>query len=193
MQFSVVATFAGIPNVYSHDTSYGDVLRACENAGFDVSESEPGDTDYRYLASEHYPSTDFEWTDLPEDAQERADAIDALAEKHGVDSDDFWWRWGWDAQEIQVAGILDKKAFSRWLDDLGAFAEDCQTLGTLGGPLSDGMPYVVPDIPFRMESQILIESIRATPIPTDHKGEPLRGDQHTWDRLRKATLAVYGC
>ncbi len=94
-------------------------------------------------------------------------------------------------QDYQASGIVDRETLTRLIDDLGAFAEDCETMGTLGGPLA---PWggIVADIPFRIESQVLIECIRVTPIPCGTDGEPLKGDERTWDRVRAAMLAVYG-
>ena len=175
MEFSVVAHFSGIPGEYSPcDTSYDDALRASQASGLSVDETEPGDSEYAYLATEC-----------------------------GEPDPDSWWgKWKERVQDCTVSGIIGRDAFTRWLDDLGAFAEDCGTMGTLGGPLA---PWggVVADISFRIESQVLIESIRATPIPgtVDEPLGKVRGAtddergadaDRIWQRIRKATLAVYG-
>ena len=94
-------------------------------------------------------------------------------------------------QDIQASGIVSREQLEMFLDGLGAFAEDCETMGTLGGPLSDGMPYIVPDISFICESPILIECIRITPIPS--KFEPNSClTEASWGRTRKAMLSLYG-
>lgn len=106
----------------------------------------------------------------------------------GESPDNEWYK---GLQDVQASGILDRKQFERFIEDLGAYAEDCLTMGTLGGPLSGGMLYCVPDISFMMESSRLIESIRVTPIPS--KYEPSgQCNERTWDRLRAVMLKLYG-
>jgi len=92
-------------------------------------------------------------------------------------------------QDFQASGILTRKEFDRLVDDLGAFAEDYLTMGTLGGPL--GLRYV-PDIPFEIESDRLIVSMRVTPVPKWELRNPRTGREGNWNRVRRATVAVYG-
>lgn len=184
LKFSVLANFTAVHDFYlMSDLTYQDCKRACEEAGLDFSESEPGDNDHTYLAK----IDDDKAAEIRAHLRILGDGVTYSAEK-------FTWceRMAIDAREITASGILTKDQFTRFIDSLGAFAEDCETLGSLGGPLSGGMPYLVPDVSFRCESPIVIECIRATPFPCDRNGEPLRGDERTWERVRNATLATYG-
>jgi hypothetical protein len=185
LKMSFIIEFVGVPDDYSyHEFCYRDVKRVFDQHGIDYSESEPGDTDYAYLAQEDNLSEEVcaeiraHWRILGDDVTYR--------------KRDFTWaqRIGIDGQEIKAMGVLNKRQFAALIDDLGAFAEDVQTLGTLGGPLSLGC---VPDVSFRCESPCLIECIRVTPFPCNRAGEPLEGNEQTWDRLRGAMLAVFGC
>lgn len=103
------------------------------------------------------------------------------------ESDDEFWK---GLQDYQVSGILGRKAFERWIEELGAFAEGCQTMGTLGGPLSGGEPSVVADVAFTMEEHCILQCIRATPVPT---WTPKHGYRdHWWPRIEKAMWMHYG-
>ena len=159
MKFSVVAQFTGVmpehdDNYYPCDTTLNDCLHAARAAGLDVDEpSEPGDSEYSYLAEE------------------------------GSGND-----WFEKLQDCQASGIIERDKFTEFVESIGAYAEDCETLGTLGGPLGS----IVGDIPMRCESQVLIESIRVTPVPCNSNGEFLAGDERTWDRVRSAFISVYG-
>lgn len=140
---SVVASFAGIPGEFSPcDTSYDDAKRASEKAGLSIDETEPGESEYAYLATE---------CGEPDD------------------EDSWWYKWKRGVQDLTVSGVIPWEAFREWCDEIGAFPEDCLTMGTLGGPLSGGFPSLVWDIPFRCESQVIVESIRATPFLADDK------------------------
>ena len=166
MQFSVLLSVAGIPDRYNYqETCYRDVLRACQAAGLAVDETEPGDSEYDYLATE----TD----DNP-------------------DPDSFWGEWKAGVQDLTASGIIGKEAFTELMESIGAYPEDCETLGTLGGPLA---PWggVVPDISFRMECQELIDSIRVTPVPKRFEREPASPEEaeDTWDRLRAAIFKYF--
>ncbi len=185
MKFSVLLTVTGLPDRSYQEIDYGDVKRAVEKSGLDVSEGEPGDHDYVYLAKEDGMED--------EELEEIRAHLRILGDGVTYDLKKFSWseRLGIEGRELTASGIIGKKAFRQLIDDLGAQADDCQTMGTLGGPLSGGMPYCVPDISFSIGSCSLLDSIRVTPVPCDRNGEPLEGDERTWDRLRSATLAVF--
>lgn len=51
-----------------------------------------------------------------------------------------WWS---ELQEIQASGILTKPQLETLIDGLGyIYADPCETMGTLGGPLSEGSPSI---------------------------------------------------
>ena len=102
--------------------------------------------------------------------------------------------WFQHLRDLTICEFMTRSQFKAFIDDLGAFAEDCLTLGTLGGPLGLGC---VPDIPMRMVSSQLIESVRVTPCPEVH-GEPINFDYEdpdkldaAWERIRGAFIAAY--
>jgi len=186
MKFSVLATVVGLPDERDYsELDYADAKKAFGSSGLDVDESEPGDTDYEYFAHED-GIEDEQLAEIRAHIRILGDGVTYSVKSYSWSS-----RIAIEGRTLTASGIIGKAEFTKLIDDLGAFAEDCQTMGTLGGPLSDGIPTCVPDIPFRFESRGLLESIRVTPVPCDRNGEPLSGDERTWDRLRAATLAVY--
>jgi len=178
MQFAILAEFSGIPDEHDPcywpcDLTYTDALRASREADLDVTETEPGDSDYSYLADE-------------------------VGEPRG----EYWDAWHRYVQDATVSGILDRARLTRWLDDLGAYAEDVETLGTLGGPANPCG--IAPDIALAVESQALIASIRVTPLldVEPHRiqlalaaGNEARAcylADRAWARMRRAFLHCYG-
>jgi len=69
-------------------------------------------------------------------------------------------------------GILPAREFFKLCDDMGVIFEDCETMGTLGGPLGGH----VPDMAFSHESSLLVLSLRATPIVSTERA---------WNFVRK--------
>ncbi len=61
---------------------------------------------------------------------------------------------------VMAQGILPARDFFKLCDDMGVLFDDCETMGTLGGPLGG----LVPDMAFTHESSLLVLSLRATPI-----------------------------
>ena len=172
MQFSVLATFTGNikdgEDSFYHESTLRDMVRACTDAGFNAEPTESGESEYSYLAEE---------------------------------SDNEWFA---GLSDLQVSGILTREQFTEWIDSVGAYADTTETMGSLGGPLS---PIgIVSDISFETESPHLITRIRVTPVP-ERRGEFMSGmlarfttdkakearANRVWDRIRKATIAVYGC
>lgn len=81
---------------------------------------------------------------------------------------------------FQISGLLDWEQGFKFLDSIGAIYEDCETMGTLGGPLNPiGF---VPDFPFRLESQLIVDCIRVTPFNPNAK-KPMT--ESTWGRIRQ--------
>jgi hypothetical protein len=109
----------------------------------------------------------------PEDEEEREKAEEEL-EENGT-----WKPWD-ELREIQVEGIVSFEQALAYLEHIGAVYEDCETMGTLGGPLGIG---IVPDIPFNIESQLVVGSIRITPIWFDGE-EWSPPTEASWERIR---------
>lgn len=194
MKFSVLISIVGLPYDRSLcDVTYigaADALAKAvvdnDDEEFRLDESEMGDTDYEYLACEDGLSD--------EQITEIRAHLRILGDEVTYHLTDFGWasRIGIAGRTLTASGVLGKARFKRLIDDLGAYASDVETMGTLGGPLSGGMPTIVPDVDFVIESPLLIACIRVTPFPTDGKGEPLAGNEQTWPRLRRAMLSVFG-
>ncbi len=109
----------------------------------------------------------------PEDEQER---IEAEAEQG-----DNWEPWD-ELREIQVEGVVTFEQAIEYLEHIGARYENCETMGTLGGPLGIG---IVPDMPFMVESRLVVSSIRITPFWGDSNGEWSPLTDASWERLRE--------
>jgi len=108
-----------------------------------------------------------------------------LADEGGEDAQ----RWA-RAYCISGYGVLTRSQFAAFLEDFDhPEPEDCQTLGTLGGPAN---PYgIAPDINFRSDNPEWIASIRVTPIPEcKPPGTPERAER-AWQRVRSAILRHY--
>ena len=162
------------PSLYDADLS--DLCQHWKDTlGEELEPSEPGDSEYSYCAEENGA-----------DGIKGA-AIDAL---HGGNQKIAEWavsRWGNDSDiwwatlsDVQVSAFVPARKFLEllnfWFRD-----DECETLGTLGGPLGG----VVPDIPYSAESRELIASIRATPVCcTGDQGDYAPMTSASWDRFR---------
>ena len=81
-----------------------------------------------------------------------------------------------------TSGIVDARTGFALLDDLGVLFEDCETMGTLGGPLSP--MGIVPDFAFTTESQLTVLSLRVTPF-LEVNGEAHPVSKASWNRMRR--------
>ena len=168
LMVSLLATFEGInPAKWYPCESYAKHM---------IPEEEHG---LRYTDREIYESDWCEgmWHDAgfriaPEDEEERIKA----EEEQG----DNWEQWD-ELREIQVQGVVTFEQAVEYLEHIGAIFEDCETMGTFGGPL--GL-VIVQDIPFRVESQLVVSSIRITPFWVDGNGEWSALTEASWERLR---------
>lgn len=166
--FSVVASFTGehpdlMKDYYPCDTTLRDVIREWPVKG-ELEPSEPFDSEYNYLAREGNEVPRKVLDRLEEAAGEtKFQMCRAIREKYDRT---FWTR----IADVQGSGIFDRKTLFGFLDSIGAYFEDCGTMGTLGGPLGIG---IVPDFAFNVESQCLIASIRITPILCRVEGKEL--------------------
>ncbi len=83
--------------------------------------------------------------------------------------------------------ILDREQFEAFIDHCGLAAERTETMGSLGAP-GFGFGWA-PAISFNSDDPDAILNAYVTPIPETNKE---RCDEHDWQRVRGAVLAVYG-
>jgi len=176
LKYSILVSLSGIPdNISYSETDYKDVKNACSEMGLNIDETEPGESEYDYLATE---------SGEPEDGS-------------------FWDEWKDNVCDLTASGIINFDQLEELCHSIGCFPEDCETMGTLGGPLSFG---IVRDISFRCESSIIIESIRVTPFeeekepsnekqldlypPTEEEIE--RSNNIKWNEVKDAVLLKLG-
>ncbi len=217
MRFSVVASFTGSQDSSNWDTSLSDAMRAAEHIAPDVNHweelTERGESEYSYIAKESCTCEisrrradaaqriigrdDFD--DLDDDLKLRCNSI--AWQEHDTENTDCAGTGFWDRlQDLTVSGIVDRESFENFLREIGACAEDCLTMGTLGGPLGG----IAPDVSFTVEAQELIASIRVTPLPerdgelcngmishVDDDDERERLGSRYWEALRTATINRY--
>jgi hypothetical protein len=82
--------------------------------------------------------------------------------------------------------ILDREQFDDFVHACDLSAESTETMGSIGAP---GFGYGwSPAISFTSDDLDAIQSAYVTPMPETHK----EGDEHDWDRVKGAVLAVYG-
>ena len=178
--FAIVASFTGEHPMLSEwfpcSTTLSDVIR---DWPLDKPEpSEPFDSEYSYLAKEG---------SIPRRILDRLSDVSGETRfricrklKEQFPRECFWTC----VSDIQVSGILDRETLFGFLDSIGASFEDCGTMGTLGGPLGHWSP----DFAFNVESQVLISSIRITPIlceKTENGWEPVRPpNESQWEAIR---------
>ena len=83
--------------------------------------------------------------------------------------------------------VLTRKEFDEFINCCGLFAEDVQTMGSLGAPgCGVGLS---PAISFTSDDPDAIRSAYVTPLPEVRKE---LGDERDWQRVRNAMLSVYG-
>lgn len=182
LMWSIVASFSGehpdLSEYWPCEVTLSDVIR--DWPGDKPEPSEPFDSEYNYLAREG--GIPRKILDRLEEASGGTKFQICRKLKELYPRESFWAC----ISDIQVSGILDRKTLFEFLDDIGAIYEDCETMGTLGGPLSIG---IVPDFPFHVESQALISSIRITPILCKQEGEewiPCRApNEDQWERIKE--------
>jgi hypothetical protein len=178
--FSLVASFSGehpmLERWGSHEVTLSDVIRHWP--GSEVEPSEPFDSEYNYLAKEG---------PIPRAILDRLDDVRGetrfqicrkLKEKFPREA--FWAC----ISDVQMSGIFDRKTAFGFLDSIGASFDTSNTMGTIGGPLG----HWCPDFAFNVESQVLISSIRITPVlcAVSESGElePVRPpSEWQWDRF----------
>ena len=85
-------------------------------------------------------------------------------------------------------GLLTKEQFTDFVDHTCMFAEDVETMGSIGAP---GFGYsLAPAISFRDDGEDrAIRNAYVTPVPETKKDG---FDERDWRRVRQAVLNVYG-
>jgi hypothetical protein len=87
----------------------------------------------------------------------------------------------------KYCALLNRHQFDAFVSELGLYAEDVHTLGSIGAP---GCGYgCSPAISFTADDPDAILSAYVTPLPEVEKE---LCDEHDWDRVRDVVLSVYG-
>lgn len=164
---SVLATFEGInPTEYYPCDSYARHMLPLPEHGLTYTDDEIFESEYDRGLWDRFRIA-------PEDEQER------IRVEQEMEDENRWRAWD-ELRDIQVEGVVPFGQAMAYLDHIGAVFEDCETMGTLGGPLGIG---IVPDIPFMIESALVIGSICITPFwSTGDDWTPLT--EASWERVR---------
>ena len=81
--------------------------------------------------------------------------------------------------------ILNREQFDAFVEKVGLYAEDTETMGSIGAP-GFGFGWS-PAISFTSDDRDAILNAYVTPVPETSKA----GDERDWDRVRNAVLSVY--
>lgn len=165
---SLLAQFEGVnPAQYYPCDTYVKHMLPKEEHGLSFSDREIFESEW---SEEMWHDAGFRIA--PEDEEER------MYEEDGAGGN-FEWD---ELREIQVEGVVTFEQAIEYLEHIGATFEDCETMGTIGGPLGIG---IVPDMPFKVESRLVVSSIRITPFWADRNGEWSPLTEASWERLRE--------
>jgi hypothetical protein len=165
---SVLATFEGINPIACYPCDY------YARHMLPLPEHNLSYTDDEIFESEYDRGLWDRYNLAPEDEDER------IAAEEKMEAKEEWKAWD-ELRNIQVQGVVTFGQAMAYLDHIGAIFEDCETMGTIGGPLGLG---IVPDVPFRIESALVIGSIRITPFWTNGDDwTPLT--EASWERVRE--------
>jgi hypothetical protein len=89
----------------------------------------------------------------------------------------------------KFCAVLTRQQFDRFIQDTGLHAESVETMGSLGAPgLGWGLS---PAISFRNDDPNAIQSAYVTPIPEVEKKSGAADREESWQRVRRAVLALY--
>lgn len=165
---SILASFEGInPTEYYPCDSCARHMLPLPEHGLSYTDDEIYESEYDSGVWERFNIA-------PGDDEERITAEEAM------EATGEWKAWD-ELRKIQVEGVVPFGQAMAYLDHIGAVFEDCETMGTLGGPLGIG---IVPDIPFMIESALVIGSIRITPFwSAGDDWTPLT--ESSWERVRE--------
>ncbi len=174
--FSIVVSVTGNTlTPYQYESNINGYVRDFNELLGPADVSEPGDSEYHYLAKEDRCNP---FKEAVIDALEGGNKkiADWAIERYKHDSR-IWWG---TCSDYQNSGIVSSRKFFEFLKYNDIIFEDCGTCGTLGGPLSIGC---VPDVAFTTESQEAIVSLRVTPfIECGEEIKPVT--EATWERLK---------
>ncbi len=112
--------------------------------------------------------------------------------------------WGAGYQHRKYTGVLNRKQFQGFVDNLNLCASTVETMGSLGAPLPDGgiALGIVPAVSFDSRGDEYELNAYVTPFVVRHnRGNPEEGKwlpvraqgmrDHDWDRLRDAMLVLW--
>lgn len=130
--------------------------------------------------------------DIPEDDELRFYEPPDLSlwdQTEGDDSYEYDYLEGrWEnGQHRKWCAILNREQFDRFVDHCYLYAEDVETMGSIGAP-GFGFGWA-PAISFTSYDPDGIVSAYVTPVPETSKQQ---FEEHDWDRTRNAVLSVYG-
>ena len=90
----------------------------------------------------------------------------------------------------KLVGLLLRPHFEALIEDLGLYAEDVETMGSLGAPGLFPEVWCAPAICFNGEDPSCIQNMYVTPIP---EVLGINIDEARWGRVRRAVIDHYGC
>jgi hypothetical protein len=192
LYYSVVASFTGWyadPRYWPSDVTLRDVCNVLRRLKLPFTRTRQGDSEYSYLAEE-------DTVGFPEEYRKR------YRNRRPVNEEPFPSKWDFFRRlsDVDVSGILNHSQLVVLTDDLGLYATNTKTMGTLGGPLSS-WGGVVPDICLESDSSVLICSVRVTPFCPEwdrFSGEKMRerfGDDariNWYNRVRSRFIRQFG-
>lgn len=172
LMLAVCASFEGInPTEYYPCDSYARHMKPLPEHKLQCTDDEIFDSEYDSGLWERFRIA-------PEDEEER-ERLESEAEENGT-----WKAWD-ELRNIRVSGCVEFKRGIAYLEHIGAIFEDCETMGTIGGPLSFG---VVPDMSFRIESKLVVGTVRVTPFIfrgiVDNTLSCSLVSEATWERIK---------
>ncbi len=90
----------------------------------------------------------------------------------------------------KLVGLLVRPHFEALVEDLGLYAEDVETMGSIGAPGLFPEVWCAPAIAFNGDDPEAIQSMYVTPIP-EVLGIGI--DEERWERLRRVLIDHYRC
>jgi len=90
----------------------------------------------------------------------------------------------------KLVGLLIRPHFEALVEDCGLYAEDVETMGSIGAPGLFPEVWCAPAIAFNAEDPEAIQSMYVTPIP---EVLGINITEERWERIRRAVIDHYGC
>jgi hypothetical protein len=123
--------------------------------------------------------------DINDFAPPNLDLWDQTEDDDQYDYGDLEGRWA-NGHHRKWCAILSREQFTEFVEHCGMFAEDVETMGSLGAP-GFGFGWA-PAISFRADDPDAFQSAYVTPLPGTGREQC---DENDWGRVRGAVLAVY--